>query len=478
MFKTTAMFEAISHAAQDAIIMINNQGDIIYWNPAAERIFGYTPQEAYNKNVHHLLAPEQYISKYSAGFSNFQSSGEGVAIGKTLEFTAYTKNRAIIYIELSVSAIKLEGEWQAIAIIRDITDRKTKDQQLLEYKERLQTVYDSIVDGLSILDLHSGKFVNVNSSFCSMFAYSEEELKKLGLQDLHPEEEMEKIYQEFQDRHDEKKFISNNIPCIRKDGTIFYTDIVDRSIKYHNRPCIIAFYRDITERRKTEKIKENFIATLSHDLRVPLLAEKHTLQYFLKGSYGHLTEKQIEAAINMLQSNTNLLSLVSTLLDVYKYESSKMLLVKDFTDIACLINETIKELSPLFQETHKQIVSEIPTGKYMLNVDSKEIKRVLMNIITNSLENSGDDCLIKIASYEENNFLNISISDNGRGIPDEDREKIFNLYYSSVKKFRKVGTGLGLYLSRQIIENHGGNIQVKSVANQGTTMTFSLPFES
>ncbi len=132
-----AKLHAITHSAQDAILMMDPQGAISYWNPAAESIFGYPREEAIGKDLHRLLAPERYHNAHHAAFPEFVRTGRGNAIGKTLELVARRKDGQEIAISMSLSAVSLEGKWHAVGIIRDITERKQAEESLRQITDRL-----------------------------------------------------------------------------------------------------------------------------------------------------------------------------------------------------------------------------------------------------------------------------------------------------------------------------------------------------
>ncbi|MFH1371511.1 MAG: PAS domain S-box protein [Planctomycetota bacterium] len=117
-------FRKIAECAKDAIIMMGPKGEISFWNPAAEKIFGYPHSEAIGKDLHTLLAPERFRDAYQKGFSSFHKTGKGNAVGKTLKLAAIRKNGREFNIELSVSPVQLNGEWYAIGIVRDVSERK------------------------------------------------------------------------------------------------------------------------------------------------------------------------------------------------------------------------------------------------------------------------------------------------------------------------------------------------------------------
>lgn len=133
-------FRSITTSAQDAILMMDYAGTISYWNAAAEKIFGYSAQEALGRDLHAMLAPERFYNDYRKGFTRFKESGEGPAIGKTLELVAVRKDRTEFPIELSLAAVKRDGLWNAIGVLRDITERKHAEEALRRANRALQTL--------------------------------------------------------------------------------------------------------------------------------------------------------------------------------------------------------------------------------------------------------------------------------------------------------------------------------------------------
>lgn len=124
------VLQSISMAAQDAVIMIDSEGNVTHWNPAAEKMFGYSADETRGKNLHSLIAPSRYLDAHHAAFPAFIDSGKGSLIGKVTELDARRRNGAEFPIEISLSSVKLRGKWHAVAIARDITVRRMADEQL------------------------------------------------------------------------------------------------------------------------------------------------------------------------------------------------------------------------------------------------------------------------------------------------------------------------------------------------------------
>ncbi|MEW6234477.1 MAG: PAS domain S-box protein [Candidatus Omnitrophota bacterium] len=161
----------ITTSAQDAIIMIDHEGIIILWNPSAERIFGYSSQEAMGKELHTLLAPQSYYKDYQRGFASFQKTGEGAAVGKTLELTVIHKNGRLVPVELSLSAVSIKNQWNAIGILRDISQRKRHEDKILQARQlaetqaaMLRTIIETMDEGVVVSDERHG-ITEVNDFF-------------------------------------------------------------------------------------------------------------------------------------------------------------------------------------------------------------------------------------------------------------------------------------------------------------------------
>ena len=131
-------FHTICASAHDAIITIDNEGRVSYWNEAAEKMFGRTSEEVTGKEIHELIMPERFRKRHQEGFKAFQDTGVGPVVGKAVELAALRKDGNEFPIELSVSAMQIRGEWQATGIIRDITERKQAEEKLKQQVEELE----------------------------------------------------------------------------------------------------------------------------------------------------------------------------------------------------------------------------------------------------------------------------------------------------------------------------------------------------
>ncbi len=248
------------------------------------------------------------------------------------------------------------------------------------------------------------------------------------------------------------------------------------SLAVDDKNKFVGVIRDVSKHKETERLRDDFIATLTHDLRTPLLAAIQTLKFFLDGSLGAVDEKQKVLLSTMLKSNEDLLGLVNALLEVYRFESGKLELCKTIFPIKDLVTQCYEELKPLAENKNINFVlnADEIADKTEIYADKAEIKRVIINLCGNAVNYTNKDGEIEILAKVQSGDFIFSVSDNGNGIPKEDIPNLFNRFSQGTSRKRSTGTGLGLYLSRQIVEAHGGKIWLESKLNKGSEFTFLL----
>jgi PAS domain S-box-containing protein len=238
---------------------------------------------------------------------------------------------------------------------------------------------------------------------------------------------------------------------------------------------LVAMFTDTTANVLLQQQREDFVATLTHDLKTPVSATIRAVQFLLDGDFGPVPETQVEVLETILQSNTALYSLVQTLLDVYRFDSG----VKEFHMTSCdmvgLITRMISEIMPLAREKGVTIHASVPQAAEEVICDQDEIRRVVQNLIDNSLKFTPGGGSITVALSQLASQTILSVSDTGKGIPEENRPKLFQRFWQAGSTGRYyASTGLGLYLCRRIIEGHGGKIWCKDTQGPGTTFCFEL----
>ncbi len=233
----------------------------------------------------------------------------------------------------------------------------------------------------------------------------------------------------------------------------------------------------IKQEKQLQLFKEEFAATLTHDMKVPVIAELNSLNYLLEERFGILNDKQREILTLMKLSNQELKELIENMLETYRLEQKKIKLDKSKNYLNPFINSIVEEMGQIAIETEHEISVDISqTENFELEFDVFQLKRVIKNLIQNALSFSPNSSEIIIRSELYNEKIKLLFTNKGSGISADDLDLIFQKYYCGHSKFRKAGTGLGLYLSQQIVLAHNGKIEVDSSKDEETTFILTLPF--
>jgi PAS domain S-box-containing protein len=244
--------QTIVEKARDAVMMVDNEGRISYWNLAAEKMFGFRSQEAVGRELT-IIIPERYYKDFSEGFRSFKDSGQGPAVGRTVESEAIRKNGTEFPVELSISAVQIKGQWYAVGIIRDISNRKRLEEALREELKKYQILFEKQKDAIMLVDLDTQRLLEVNEAATVLYRFSKEALLKMKFSDLIAESEKDEA--RTKKSIHELSMGTSVLKHKKKDGTLFTVEISACAFIWKNRNTFCAIIRDITERAVTrEKI--------------------------------------------------------------------------------------------------------------------------------------------------------------------------------------------------------------------------------
>ncbi len=240
---------------------------------------------------------------------------------------------------------------------------------------------------------------------------------------------------------------------------------------------LVSMFVEATDRVMLQQQREDFVATLTHDLKTPIIAANRAIKLMLEGDFGGISEAQSKVLETIHQSNSALYKMVQTLLDVYRYDSGVKNLSLAENDLNETITAVVSELKPLCDTKNVNLNIELPDSPSKIIFDDAEVRRVLQNLLGNSLKFSNAGGTISVQLKHSDDSAVITVSDTGKGISEEDLPKLFQRFWqaSSGGGRYQAGTGLGLYLCRKIVELHGGKIACQSTLGEGSTFTFSLP---
>jgi PAS domain S-box-containing protein len=490
--ESEARIRAITDTAMDAILMMDPSGRVAYWNPAAERIFGYTKDEAMGMNLHGLIAPLRYHESYKKAFVEFQKTGQGNAINTTLEMEACHKDGHEISIELSLTALHFREGWLSTGIIRDITNRKQAEVALRESEERFKTLHDASFGGIFIHD--QGIILDCNQGLSELTGYTFEELVGMdGFMLFAPdwrELVMENIQSGFEQLYE--------VEALRKDGTIYPLSIRGKVIPYKGRTVRVTEFRDITERKQAEEERKSLQMQLIQAQKMEAIGTlaggiAHDFNNILGAILGYT-----EIACDDIPPESNAIKHLGKVLEASHRASSlvKQILVfsrqADAEHVALqpavIIKEAIKLLRPSLPSTIT-IKQQIDHATKPIFADPTQVHQILMNLCTNAfhaMEQTGGtlEIVLKNCELSQNdlkdhpgldsgNFVALSVRDTGPGIEEKIREKIFEPYFTT-KEMGK-GTGMGLAIVHGIVNSYGGYITCESEVGKGTVFNILFP---
>ena len=235
-----------------------------------------------------------------------------------------------------------------------------------------------------------------------------------------------------------------------------------------------------TERVSIESTTSDFVSLASHQLRTPLSAIKWNTEILLSQRQGKLSAKQIQYLREIYRSNERAINLVNDLLDVSRIQEGKIHLDFRPARVEEIVEEVIEYFYGLIKASQVSINFEIVNGPLpKVETDREKVKRVIMNLLSNSIKYTPAEGKVKITVAKNRGHLKISVSDSGVGIPKADQKKIFKRFFRStnVIKLAPDGTGLGLFIAKSLVEAMGGKIWFDSEQNKGTTFYFTLPFK-
>ncbi len=481
-------FTIMADSAQDAIMMMDPQGHITFYNKTAEAMFGWAATEVMGKDLHALFTPQRYHEAYRHGFAHFQQTGKGGAIGKTLELTALRKDGTEFPIEISLAGVELEGEWHAIGIVRDITERQQAQEAILREKAFSDSVINSLPGVFYMFD-EEGKYAWWNKNLEDVTEYSSDEIPNVHPTELFGEADRERIKEAMEETFREGRTTAE-ADLVAKSGRktpFFFTGV---RVEKDGRPYLIGLGIDITERRKAEVILEklnvdlessvqelersnqelrDFAHITAHDLKAPLRGIG-TLVDWLDQDYGEQIGPEGQENLHLLQNRVDRMGrLISGILRYSEIGHNDQPV--EILDTHALTAEVIEQIAP---PDHVEICIEdtLPS----VPAERTRLTQVLQNLITNAIKYiDKPQGKIHISARDDGDFWEFCVTDNGPGIEAKHFARIFQMFQTLSSADRCESTGLGLAVVKKIIDMSGGRIWLESEMGQGSAFFFTLP---
>jgi protein-histidine pros-kinase len=463
----------------DAILMVNITGRIVFVNSQAERVFGYDHGELFGKPVEVLL-PDRFRGTHHVHRARFFSAPRTRAMGAGLELYGVRRNGEEFPVEISLSPLITDEGTIVMSAVRDVTERR-------EAEQKFRSLLESAPDAMVIV-ARDGRIALVNSQTERLFGYRREDLLGKPVEVLVPERYRAKHSGHrggfFSQPRARSMGAGLELHGLRRDGSEFPVEISLSPLETEEGLFVSSAIRDATDRKRYEqalqeanRLKSVFLANMSHELRTPLNAIIGFSEFLIDGKVGALTDKQKEYLTDVLNSGRHLLHLINDVLDLSKVEAGKMEIRAEPFSVRQAIEEVCTGTASMAASKKIAVERKIADTLDEVTLDRQKFIQVLYNLLSNALKFSEEGASVYIGARQRDGSLELSVRDTGMGIRREDLERLFvefqQLDSGSTRRFE--GTGLGLALTKKLVEVQGGSIGVESDRGQGSTFTVLLP---
>lgn len=235
---------------------------------------------------------------------------------------------------------------------------------------------------------------------------------------------------------------------------------------------------DVTRERTVERLKTEFVSIAAHQLRTPLSAIKWSLKMILDGDVGELEKEQREFIEKTYRSNERMIVLVNSLLNVTRIEEGRFVYKRLSTDIVELIENVIKQIQPMIKRKELDFVFHKPSKKLpKMKVDREKMSIVIYNLIDNAVKYTLEGGKVEVYLKKKKGEIEFRVEDTGVGVPKDQQKRIFTKFFrgANVIRLETVGTGLGLFITKNIVEAHDGEIDFESKEGEGSSFWFKIP---
>jgi signal transduction histidine kinase len=382
------------------------------------------------------------------------------------EISEMAKSIESVLQELAYSTIKIGHQAKSISVERD----------------KLETILQSITEGVLVINNHQ-KIIHFNKHFSRLVKVGESFLKGKNFLDAVPiatqkgSADLSQILVDVLTKQKHFHLDDGLYLNTGSKGTAFSFSIAPLR-KGHKVTGAVIVLRDITLEHEVDRMKSEFVSIASHQLRTPLTGIRWMLSLLMKKETGELNATQVDYLKSVQESNDRMIQLVGDLLDISRIENNPALMQeKTSEDIHVLVKNVMKDQENTALQRNIDLILEVDANPVVVEVNKDKMYQAFMNLISNSIKYSKDGNAVQIGTILKDKEAVLYVRDNGIGIPDDQKDKIFDKFFraNNAAKVTANGTGLGLYFAKQVVEAHNGKIWFESAIDKGTTFYISLP---
>jgi PAS domain S-box-containing protein len=485
-------------SSPDALIAVSADSAVLFWSTGAEGIFGYKKEEALGRSLQDLIVPPELVQESRKAVAEAVESGSTV-----FESIRRRKDGSVIYVDITAKAVRDGRDRLKFVAIsqKDVTQLKIRSHGralAARYHGLLETVPDAI-----LMINNTGRIVLVNGQAEALFGYQREELLGLPIEMLLPER-FRHIHMGHRTHYlGEPKTrpmgAGLDLYARRKDATEFPVEISLSPLQTEEDLFVMSAIRDITDQKKLEeqlfrkneeleqqnhrvreanRLKSEFLANMSHELRTPLNGIIGFAEIMHDAKVGPVSAEHKEYLGDILTSARHLLQLINDILDLSKVEAGKMEFSPGPLDPKTVVAEVSDIVRALAAKKRIRLRSEIDPALGDIVADPRSLKQILYNYLSNAIKFTPEDgqIVVRVAAEGASHFR-VEVEDTGVGIQPHDMARLFAEFrqLASGPGKEHPGTGLGLALTKKIVEAQGGRVGANSTALRGSTFYAVLP---
>jgi signal transduction histidine kinase len=367
-------------------------------------------------------------------------------------------------------------------IYKNLQDLKREKRKLREERDKISSIISNFIDPVLVVD-NEGKITYLNPSAKKELEIGNSQLReKISSKNNYSLKNFQKIFgkkievEEVPDSVSggkiEEVFVkSGKKSKIYKVLTPEIAGEAGQSLGY------MKIFYDITREKEMDKLKSEFVSIAAHQLRTPLSAIKWTLKSVIDEDQGKLKKEQKSILMKSYESNQRIINLVNDLLNVLKIEEGRFGYTFTKVNISKLVEKSASDFEKIIKRNKLNLKVEKPEKEVEAYLDEEKIIMVIQNLLDNAIKysGSGENIYLRV-KREKNDLIRFEVEDEGVGIPKDSKEKLFSKFFrgSNVVKMETGGSGLGLYISKNIVKKHGGDMKVESEESKGTKVSFTV----
>ena len=474
--------KAFKGSPQAVVITNLDDGIIMEANDVFAQLFGYNRQELIGRK-----AVDLHLWDFPEERENIIKTLNEEGSIKNLERRFVDRTGKLNAWLFSADKIIIDNKPCMISTTIDITEIKRAQEALKQSEEKYRELINTSTD--AIVSTDPKMLITIwNNGASRMFGYNEKEMLGQSLLTIFPANLYKDVSREIVNIKTAQKTEFNNrtfeTSGMKKDCSMVPVEVSISTRPLENSFVMTAIIRDITVRKEAEKklreidqMKQEFLSNVSHELRTPLQSISGFTKLIMNGKVPDpATQQEFFQIID--RETMHLGNLINGLLDMSRLEAGRFKIYKKLTPVYDMLNDSIKMFNSLAQAKNITLTESIPHNLPEMEVDSERLSQVVINLVSNAIKFSDPGSSIQVKTSVRNKELLFQVIDNGIGIKEDAQKHLFERFYRVEGEVVKGGTGLGLYISKQIIEAHGGKIWAESTFGKGSTFSFTLPLVS